>query len=48
MGYEQVLSVMESPSLSHKLHGIFSLDLTEDLHLDVLSSKLAMSESTLY
>lgn len=47
MGYEQVQSVMESPSLSHKLHSIFSADLSEDLHLDILSSKLAMSESTL-
>ncbi|MEM7195875.1 MAG: AraC family transcriptional regulator [Pseudomonadota bacterium] len=46
-GYEQVTSIMESPTLSHRLHSIFTANLTNDISAGALSSMLAMSESTL-
>jgi AraC-like DNA-binding protein len=46
-GYEQVSAVFESPSLSHKVHGIIVADAAHDLHADELASRLAISESTL-
>lgn len=46
-GYDQVGGIMESPSLSHKLHSIISEDVLYDLDAQSLSSRLAMSESTL-
>ena len=47
LGYEQVCSVVEPPSLSHKLHGMIGADIANDLHADVLAARLALSESTL-
>jgi len=47
LGHEQVCAVAEAPSLSHKLHGMISADLANDLHADVLASRLALSGSTL-
>jgi len=47
LGYEKVSSVVEPPSLSHKLHGMISADFSVDLSADVLASHLALSESTL-
>lgn len=47
LGYAQVCAVIEPPSLSHKLHGMVSADLTDDLSAEVLASRLAMSASTL-
>lgn len=47
LGHAQVCAVIEPPSLSHKLHGIISADVANDLNADVLASRLALSESTL-
>lgn len=47
LGYEQVSVVVESPSLSHQLHHMISADISRDLSSQVLSARLAMSESTL-
>lgn len=47
MGYAQVSAVMGSPSLSHKLHGLISAHMAEDLSAAFLASTLAMSEATL-
>lgn len=47
LGYEQVSAIVESPSISHKLHSIISADISDDLGADYLSSRLAMSKSTL-
>lgn len=47
LGYQQVSEVIEPPSLSHKLHSMISADVANDLHADVLASRLAISESTL-
>lgn len=47
LGYEQVSSVIEPPSLSHKLHGIICANIASDLSADALASRLALSESTL-
>ncbi|MEM7208881.1 MAG: AraC family transcriptional regulator [Pseudomonadota bacterium] len=47
LGFEQVGSVMKPPTLSHKIHTIISSDLASDLDAGVISSMLAMSESTL-
>lgn len=47
LGYEQVNAIAESPGLSHKLHSLISADISNDLNAGVLSSRLAMSESTL-
>lgn len=47
LGYEQVGAIMESPLLSHKLHGIISAHIADDLDATGLASMMAMSESTL-
>jgi len=47
LGYAKVCTVVEPPSLSHKLHGIICADIANDLKADVLASRLALSESTL-
>lgn len=47
LGYEQVSAVIEPPSLTHRLHGIISANVANDLHADLLASQLAISESTL-
>lgn len=47
LGYEQVSAVVEPPSISHKVHGIISTRLADDLRADVIASRLALSESTL-
>ena len=47
LGYEQVGAIMESPLLSHKLHGIISDHIADDLDATGLASMMAMSESTL-
>ena len=46
-GYEQVRGIVESPSLSHQLFNLISVDIAADLGAEALSSQLAMSESTL-
>jgi AraC-like DNA-binding protein len=46
-GYDQIGAVIEPPSLSHKVHGIVSADLANDLNADALASRLAVSEATL-
>lgn len=46
-GFEQVRAIMESPTLSHKLYAIISSNIGSNLDAATLSSKLAMSESTL-
>ncbi|WP_086934699.1 helix-turn-helix transcriptional regulator [Agarilytica rhodophyticola] len=47
LGYKQVAAVIESASVSHRLHHIICADILSDLSANVLSAKLAMSESTL-
>lgn len=47
LGHEQVGALVEPPSLSHKLHGIISASIADDLGADALASRLALSESTL-
>lgn len=47
LGFEQVRSIMKPPTLSHKIYTIIASDLTNDLDAGVISSMLAMSESTL-
>ncbi|TVZ41413.1 AraC family transcriptional regulator [Alteromonadaceae bacterium 2753L.S.0a.02] len=46
-GYQQVCRIMESPSLSHKLHTIIGQDVATDFSATELANMLAMSESTL-
>lgn len=47
LGHAQVCAVIEAPSLSNKVHGLISADLANDMSVDVLASRLALSESTL-
>ncbi|WP_444893700.1 helix-turn-helix transcriptional regulator [Microbulbifer sp. TRSA001] len=47
LGYQEVASVLESASVSQKLYRIISENPAADLRVDMLASKLAMSESTL-
>ncbi|BFM51299.1 AraC family transcriptional regulator [Marinomonas sp. THO17] len=47
LDFDQVRSIVEPPTLSHKVHTIISDDLSNDLSAETLSSMLAMSESTL-
>jgi AraC-like DNA-binding protein len=47
LGYQQVSAVVEPPSLSHKVHGIISADIANELNADALAARLALSESTL-
>lgn len=52
LGFDNVSSIIEPPSLSHKIHKIISthissVQLSNDLTTEKLSSMLAMSESTL-
>lgn len=47
LGYTQVCSIAGAPSLSAKVHAIISTDLTYDWTMDVITQKLAMSESTI-
>ena len=47
LGFEQVRSIMKPPTLSHKIHSIISSDLSNDIDAGVISSMLAMSESTM-
>ena len=47
LGYEQVISMIEPPSLSHKLHNIIHTHIADDLSVVDLAARLAMSESTL-
>lgn len=46
LGFTEVSAIVEPPNLASKLHGIISADLSHDWTMDVLSKKLAMSEST--
>ncbi|WP_319381814.1 helix-turn-helix transcriptional regulator [Thiomicrorhabdus sp.] len=46
-GYTGVYSIMESPSLSHKLHQLMSADVAVEMSAESVASNLAMSESTL-
>ncbi|WP_413665566.1 helix-turn-helix transcriptional regulator [Microbulbifer sp. CNSA002] len=47
LGYQEVASVFESTSVSQKLYKIISENPAADLRVDMLASKLSMSESTL-
>lgn len=47
LGFNQVGSIMEPPTLSHKVHTIISSNIASDFSAEALSSELAMSESTL-
>ena len=47
LGYDQVCQVVESPTVSHKVHLLVSTQPGEELGFDAVASKLAMSESTL-
>ncbi len=47
MGYKKVLSLAVNAKLSHKLHGIISENLAQELSAESLCKLLAMSESTL-
>lgn len=47
LGFSQVRSIMQPPTLSHKIHTMITSDLTSDLDVKAVSSMLAMSESTL-
>lgn len=47
LGFDQVGSIMEPPTLSHRVHTIISDNMTSSLEVSDLSSMLAMSESTL-
>jgi AraC-like DNA-binding protein len=47
LGHDRIASVVEPPSLSHKLHSIFSADPATELSAETLASRLAVSMSTL-
>lgn len=47
LGFEHVRSIMEPPTLSHKIHTIINADLAKDLDAGAISTMLAMSESTM-
>ena len=47
LGHHQVSSMFEAPTLTQKLHTIFSENIAEEINTSVLCEKLAMSESTL-
>jgi len=47
LGYHQVANVVEPLSLSHKLHNIIGSNVSKEFPMQELTSKLAMSESTL-
>ena len=46
-GYPEVGGLVEAPSLRHQLNAILAEDVLQDLDAPALSSRLAMSESTL-
>lgn len=46
-GYHQVSAMLEPRSVSHKIQQLISAQVSEEVGADVLSAKLAMSESTL-
>lgn len=46
-GHKDVESIMEHPSLSHKLHDIISKNIAYNWNIENLTAKLAISESTL-
>lgn len=47
LGFSQVSSVVEPPSLGHRLYGMVSASIGADLGAEALASQLAISESTL-
>ncbi len=46
-GHKDVESIMEHPSLSHKLHDLISEDISHHWNIENLTARLAISESTL-
>lgn len=47
MGYKEVCSIVEPPSLAHKVEGIISNDLQQDLSGEEVAGRLAMSDSSM-
>lgn len=47
LGHKEVRTFLTSPSLSHRLHGIISDDISGNLNVSHLAGKLGMSNSTL-
>lgn len=47
LGYQEVTSMMEPPSVSLKVHNIIRLHISDNLSVTSLAERLAMSESTL-
>lgn len=47
MGFEQVCSIVEPPSLTHRLEQLLNSDIKQDLGMSGVASSIAMSESTL-
>lgn len=47
IGYKQVASIAEPPSLTHKVERILSANLSPDVGLETVARELAMGESTL-
>lgn len=47
LGYEDISSMAEDSSISHRLCNIIRANLSEELNIDTLCQQLAMSESTL-
>ena len=47
LGYDDIPAMITPPEISHRVHDIISSNLTDDISLESLCSKLAMSESTL-
>ena len=46
MGYEEVSSIAEPPSLGHKVESIISIDLQQDLSAEEVAGRLAMSDTS--
>ena len=47
MGYDEVSSIVEPPSLTHKVESILSIDLQQDLSAEEVAGRLAMSDSSM-
>lgn len=47
LGYGDILTIAEPPSLGHQIHDIISENLPDDIGVDRLATELAVSESTL-
>lgn len=47
LGHLDISTIAEPPSLSHKIHDIVREDISKNIGVEIIATKLAMSESTL-